>query len=93
MQFILFAKYVGHLGNIFIIIIAISVEQLIAYFFSSRITLKIEYSAQDDIREEIFSLFASSGMPILSMEETIVGLCDIYSKLCDIEDERGGEEK
>ena len=58
-----------------------------------RITLKIEYSAKDDIREEIFSLFASSGMPILSMEETVVGLCDIYSKLCDIENEKGGEGK
>lgn len=60
---------------------------------SGRITLKIEYSAKEDIREEIFSLFASSGMPILTMEETIVGLCDIYSKLCDIENEKGGEGK
>ena len=60
---------------------------------SGRITLKIEYPTQEDIREEIFSLFAASGMPILSMEETLVGLCDIYSKLCDIENEKGGEGK
>lgn len=61
---------------------------------AGQVKLKLEYSADADIREAVFSLFAGAGMPILNMEEDRVGLSDIYLKLCEIEKaEKGGEQR
>ena len=56
------------------------------------ITFKVEHRKDADPREEIFSLFTSSGMPVLSMEDDSLKLSDLYIKLCDNEVKNEGGE-
>ncbi len=55
------------------------------------VTLKVEYERGADIREDVFSLFASAGMPIIAMEEDHIGFSEFYYKLCESEKENGEE--
>ena len=55
--------------------------------FLHRTDYGVEYDNGKDVREEIFSLFAESGMPILSMADERMGLSEFYLKLCESERE------